>query len=76
MSVESNFNIDVNDMAEALADSGDVEQAKFFNTFFKALRINCRTPFRFDTQLCNIYSKLDERSKEACKFLTFDESEK
>lgn len=69
------FSIDVVDMAAALANSGDKEQAEFFNVFFKALRINCETPFRFDTQLSMIDVLLHAPAKTAMKFITYEEAE-
>jgi len=73
MKLTDKFEIDIDDMAAALANSGDEEQALFFNVFFKALRINCETPFRFDTQLCNIDTKLSKQCKTALNFITFEE---
>ena len=71
--ISGKINLVTAEVAEMLAASSDEEQGEFFNVFFKALRINCETPFRYDTQLCNIYAKMNDRSKEACKFLTFED---
>ena len=71
--MKSMFDIDVTEMAEALADSDDIEQSKFLNTFFYALRINCRSQYNFDMQLHSINRLLNERSLESMKLITFDD---
>jgi len=75
MKIKGKFEIGIEDFADSLADACDVEQAEFFNIFFKALRINCGTSFKYDYQLVSIDQKLNNRSKEAIKFLTFDDGE-
>lgn len=57
------------EVAMDLANESDEIQALFFNTFFKALRVNCLDEFRTQMQLCNIDDNLTLESKERIKFL-------
>lgn len=55
--------IDIIEIADKLSNASDDEQALFFNTFSKALLVNCETHFRRDMQLANIYAKLNSETK-------------
>lgn len=71
--MESTLNIDPEELGAALADSDDNDQAKFFNTFFYAMRINCRSQYNFDMQLHSINRLLNDRSLESMKLITFED---
>jgi len=71
--MKTKFNIDVEEIAESLANTDDLEMGKFFNTFFKALRVNCESPYNFDMQLHAINKNLTKRSLESIEFLTFED---
>lgn len=73
--VTGRFEIQIEDFAASLASGDAGEQSKFFNIFFKALRINCENNFRYDTQLCSIDEGLSRKTKESLKILTFEEEE-
>jgi len=73
--VDAKFEINVSDMADALANSDADGQAEFFNIFFKALHMGCGTNWRYDNQKGFIADKLNEKTKEAIKFLAWEENE-
>jgi N-acetylmuramic acid 6-phosphate (MurNAc-6-P) etherase len=73
--MNTRLTLDVEELAAALADSDDHKQSEFLNTFFKALRINCGSNYNFDMQLHAINKKLNDRSLESVKFLTFEDGE-
>lgn len=70
MNIKTKLNVE--DIADALANSGDDTQAKFFNTFFKSLDLACETEYRSQMQLVNITTKLTVRAKKRINFL-YDE---
>lgn len=63
--------IEVKDIAAALADQSDNEQAEFFNRFFDSLFKSCdnREHF-FDNQILHISVKLDQRAKDSMRIMT------
>jgi len=61
--------IDIEDLAADFAASGDTEQAAFLNLFFKALRVNCESEYRYEMQLTHIRKKLDQKAQSACEYL-------
>ena len=71
--MKTKLNIEIEEIAEALASSSDIEMGQFFNFFFKGLRINCESDYRFDMQLHAIESRLSSRAKNAMKLITFED---
>jgi len=65
--------ISIEDFAVYLAESDDKEQAEFFNVFFKALRMSCETAYHFNQQKTAIAFLLNERAKESCNLMGFDD---
>ena len=62
--------IDIEDLAADFAASGDAEQARFLNIFFKALRINCESQYRYEMQLTYIRNNLSEQAQLGCEYLS------
>lgn len=58
------------EVARDLANSGDEEQASFFNEFFKALRANCLDEYRTQVQLSSICDKLSKETIERLRFMS------
>ena len=73
MNTRGKFEIDVVDFADSLANDDADKQALFFNTFFKSLRMGCGTSYKTDMQLCFINEKLNEKTQENIKFLTYED---
>jgi len=71
--IEGKFCINIDDFASSLANSNDTEQAKFFNIFFKALRINCESSYNFDMQLHSINRHISDRTKKSMELITFED---
>ena len=65
--------ISIEDFADALADGDADQQSKFFNVFFKALKMGCGTAYKFDMQKTYIAEKLDSNAKESVEFLGWKE---
>ena len=65
--------LDIEDIADALANGDADQQARFFNIFFKSIKMACETSYRFDMQKTYIAEKLDSNAKESVKFLGWEE---
>jgi hypothetical protein len=71
--MKTRLNIEVEELAESLANTDDIEMGKFLNVFFKALRVNCGSSYNFDMQLHAINRQLNARSLESMKIVTFED---
>lgn len=72
--VRGKFTIDIEDFADSLASEGADQQGLFFDIFFKALAVNCETPYKFDMQLSYLIGEVKSPyAIKAIKFLQFEE---
>ena len=61
--------LSIEDIADYLANSDADKQAKFFNIFFKSMKLACETEYRFDMQKAHILDLLDENARESVDFM-------
>lgn len=73
MNIKGKVTLDVHELAAILSNEHDGEQAAFFNTFFKALKVNCESNWNYQMQMTSIFGHLTKQTLEALAFMAGDE---
>jgi len=71
--VKVKIDLDIESIADALANSSDKEQSKFFNIFFKSLKMSCESNYLYDLQKHSISNMLDKNAKDAINFMFYED---